>query len=146
MTSELAIWVVVIALALMAIGTLAKRASSWLFMRNVQKLRDAIATDSMGADDTLSDEETNDNVKLIQLVQFKCSHAENYILEGKADRLERTVLSCLEHADKIKDDYYRSVALNHVANLLRKAGATDRALGIEAIMPVKPGELTDHVA
>jgi hypothetical protein len=137
--SELIVWVLVAILVLWGIGLLARRVSLWLTLRKVQKLREMIATGTPNND--LGQEKHDEYLKLIELVKFKCHWAENYIAEGKTERFEKTIITCLTHADEIEDDYYKSIAMNFVAQLLRKAGAIDRAMGVEATMPVRPGDL-----
>lgn len=133
---EVAGGIIIAVFALMAIGTLARRLSSWLFFRRVQKLRDDIASGALEGDGDLTKGHEERYSATVELVKFKCRYAENYIAEGNEERLQKVIGACLLDAEAIDDDFYRSAALHPIADLLWKAGQAERAKAVAEQIPV----------
>lgn len=96
-----------------------------------------VDTESDELNGDLSEEDEEKYIKTAQLVQFKCQMAESS-LENiddsgsemdvyEKERAEKMIKICLEHAEDIEDEFYRSTALHSIADLVSKSGQFDRA-------------------
>jgi hypothetical protein len=101
--------------------------------RDVTPASTDLATDtSEGLLADLSNEQHEEYFKALQAIRGACIWANHYIEEGKKDRLEKTVETCLSRANAIDDEFYRSAALAAIADLLDRAGDETRAEEVRA--------------
>lgn len=94
----------------------------------------------------LSVELEEKEIKIVQLVQFKCKMAENRFKSINGEDIEKDdyerkqfddlIKICLAHSEEIKDDFYKSAALHSIANTLSNAGYFDYAESIIKVIVV----------
>ena len=100
-------------------------------------LKQRPVADSEVSENDLPDEEQEKYIQHVELVKIACRFAETSLIDidgsGSEDdiygneRLEEYVRTALAHSEEIQDGFFRSAALNLIADLLSKAGQYDRA-------------------
>jgi hypothetical protein len=107
------------------------------FLRGNSVSTQQFGVENAATESDLTDAEQEEYVKLIQLVQVKCQFAESSLdnVDGsgseddvyETERVEKLINAALAHAQDIQDEFYRSAALQPIANILSKAGQYDKA-------------------
>ena len=140
---EIAGGIIIAVFALIFLGTLAKFWHKKITFGKVQKVLEMIVNNPPTA---TSSEEDNEALKKVQLVQFKCRYAENFIEDinsnvkeisdsGK-EKLESYIQTCLATAQEVSDEFSNSAILHSISNLLSKSGQFERANKLIDLMVV----------